>query len=440
MKKIITMLPNHFLTALTSWMSRAVSSLTQILSIGYLLDILGENNYALFVLLSGLIAWGTIADFGFGYSLQNFISERRAINRSYNEYIIISVCMMFIGFVLLMMLLWPLSKLIVPYYLQAFNDYLVSEKVALLYMSLFIFSTTYFGAVIYRIWFAEQKGVLVNIVSATISLVGFFFIFIISKANISQNIYLIIFLFLGPAAVIPFFILIVRFMKEIKKASACSDNYSILVKPILKRSSGFLLFSILTTVIIQTDYLVMSQVLQPSEIIIYSVLMKIFGVIFFVFSALLQALWPVCAEYRVQGKWRQLNNIVKLYLFLGVILVILSTIGIYLFKIEILGLISQNINSDIKWTIIALFGLYFILRIWSETFSMLLQSMNILKPLWYLLPVQALLNLGLQWNLSKIYGMEGMLLGLITSFLFTTVIFLPLIYINKVSKMNTSAN
>ncbi|MDN0088602.1 MATE family efflux transporter [Yersinia nurmii] len=440
MKKIITMLPNHFLTALTSWMSRAVSSLTQILSIGYLLDILGENNYALFVLLSGLIAWGTIADFGFGYSLQNFISERRAINRSYNEYIIISVCMMFIGFVLLMMLLWPLSKLIVPYYLQAFNDYLVSEKVALLYMSLFIFSTTYFGAVIYRIWFAEQKGVLVNIVSATISLVGFFFIFIISKANVSQNIYLIIFLFLGPAAVIPFFILIVRFMKEIKKASACRDNYSILVKPILKRSSGFLLFSILTTVIIQTDYLVMSQVLQPSEIITYSVLMKIFGVIFFVFSALLQALWPVCAEYRVQGKWRQLNNIVKLYLFLGVILVILSTIGIYLFKIEILGLISQNINSDIKWTIIALFGLYFILRIWSETFSMLLQSMNILKPLWYLLPVQALLNLGLQWNLSKIYGMEGMLLGLITSFLFTTVIFLPLIYINKVSKMNTSAN
>ena len=103
-------------------------------------------------------------------------------------------------------------------------------------------------------------------------------------------------------------------------------------------------------------------------------------------------------------------------------------------------MISHNLDPNIKWTIIALFCVYYILRIWSETFSMLLQSMNFLRPLWYLLPIQALLNLFLQWNLSKEYGMQGMLIGVITSFALTTVIFLPLIYSNRIGKMKVLNN
>ncbi|SUB28686.1 LPS side chain defect: putative O-antigen transferase [Yersinia pseudotuberculosis] len=430
-------IPTHLLTAFSSWGSRAVSSLTQILSIGYLIDILGEQNYAMFVLLSGLIAWGTIADFGLGYSLQNFISEQRSVNANYSEYIVASVSLMSIGFILLTFLLWPLSNLIVPFYLQGFDSEKVPDKAILLYTSLFIFSITYFGAVIYRVWFAENKGILVNIISASISLIGFLSLIIISNANLGYSFYLIIFSFLGPAAIIPFVLLFGRFFKEIKK---CHRIRSDIIKPIVRRASGFLIFSILTTIIIQTDYIVMSQVLKPSEIITYSVLMKIFGIVFFVFSALLQALWPVCVEYRVQGKWVQLNNLIKLYILLGVIFVIACSIGFYIFRMEIIGMISHNLDPYVKWTIIALFCVYYILRIWSETFSMLLQSMNFLRPLWYLLPIQALLNLFLQWNLSKEYGMQGMLIGVITSFALTTVIFLPLIYSNRIGKMKVLNN
>ncbi len=54
-------------------------------------------------------------------------------------------------------------------------------------------------------------------------------------------------------------------------------------------------FSSLSIIVLQTDYIVMSQ-LSAADIIKYTVTMKIFGLMFFIYTAVLQALWPVCAE------------------------------------------------------------------------------------------------------------------------------------------------
>ncbi len=55
-------------------------------------------------------------------------------------------------------------------------------------------------------------------------------------------------------------------------------------------------FSSLSIIVLQTDYIVMSQKLSAADIIKYTVTMKIFGLMFFIYTAVLQALWPVCAE------------------------------------------------------------------------------------------------------------------------------------------------
>ncbi|CNE67096.1 LPS side chain defect: putative O-antigen transferase [Yersinia nurmii] len=397
---------------------------------------MGENGYAAFTLLAGLVAWGALADFGIGYSLQNFISEQRANKKQYNDYILTSACLISIGILVLASILWPITKFLAPVYLQGFDNNTIYDKHLLLYITLCIFIFTSFGGVLYKILFAEQRGWIANVITALASLLGLILIVIFSKYSASSSIYLAIIMFFGPAALIPVTIFISRIIKTFR-AEATDDFDHDLVKIILKRSSGFLFFAFLATIVLQADYIVMSQKLVASDIIVYTVLIKIFGLILFVYSALLQALWPVCAEYRVQNKWSELNLIVNKYIMLGAIFIVICSVGFYLFKTQIIGLISKKINPNIDVTTIALFGVYFLLRIWTDTYAMLLQSMNYLRPLWYLVPVQAILSLSLQWTLASVYGMKGMLTGLILSFLFTVVIFLPVFYKRKIKELQS---
>ena len=71
-------IPNHLIIAGSSWLSKIVIAGVQVASISYLLSILGEEKYAVFNLLTGLLVWCSAVDFGIGTGLQNYISECRA--------------------------------------------------------------------------------------------------------------------------------------------------------------------------------------------------------------------------------------------------------------------------------------------------------------------------------------------------------------------------
>nr|WP_143552015.1 MATE family efflux transporter [Salmonella enterica] len=95
---------------------------------------------------------------------------------------------------------------------------------------------------------------------------------------------------------------------------------------ILRRSSGFFLFTLLSIVVLQTDYMVISQRLTPADIVQYTVTMKIFGLVFFIYTAILQALWPICAELRVKQQWKKLNKMIGVNILLGSLYVVGCTI------------------------------------------------------------------------------------------------------------------
>ncbi|EAY1564670.1 transporter, partial [Salmonella enterica] len=68
------------------------------------------------------------------------------------------------------------------------------------------------------------------------------------------------------------------------------------------------------------------------------------------------------------------------------------------------------------------------------TYAMLLQSMNYLKILWILVPLQAIIGGISQWYFSSTLGISGVLLGLIISFALTVFWGLPLTYLIKANK------
>ncbi|MEW6013162.1 MAG: transporter, partial [Elusimicrobiota bacterium] len=77
-------IPTHILVASSAWVSKVIISLIQLFIMKNLIQILGEEKYSVYAILTGLIGWFALFDFGIGTSLQNYISEYRANNKNYN--------------------------------------------------------------------------------------------------------------------------------------------------------------------------------------------------------------------------------------------------------------------------------------------------------------------------------------------------------------------
>ncbi|MEI7085376.1 MATE family efflux transporter [Pectobacterium versatile] len=416
-------IPNHFLIAASSWGAKLVVALVQVASIHYLLDMMGENGYAAFVLLSGLLVWGGIADFGIGSSLQNYISESRAKNEDYKKYIKASFNIVILGMFFLFFILYISSGFLSELYLASFSEMEIGSKSDLFFSASVLFCSIGVGTVMCKIWFAEQAGWKANTVNALAYLLGFLGIWFSHKMEINLSIKLSLIAMFFPLSLFTLFFLFKKFWISISE-NITAKNYIDLAK----RGRGFFFFSILSVLVLQADYIVMSQKLSTADIITYSVLMKIFSLAFFIYSAVLQALWPVCTELCVNKKWRELNKIVILNIVIGSLVIIMFTAIIFFLKDEIIPLISNKIDLSINYSIFLMFGVYFIIRVWCDSFAMLLQSMNYLKPLLYLVPIQVVVGFSSQWFFAEEYGIVGMLSGLSLSFIATVFWGLPYYY------------
>ncbi|EGL7700532.1 MATE family efflux transporter [Salmonella enterica] len=429
MKVQLLKIPSHLIVAGSSWLSKIIIAGVQLASISYLISILGEEKYAIFSLLTGLLVWCSAVDFGIGTGLQNYISECRAKNKSYDAYIKSVLHLSFIAIIFFIALFYIFSGVISAKYLSSFHEILQDKTRMLFFTSCLVFSSIGIGAIAYKILFAELVGWKANLLNALSYMIGMLGLLYIYYRGISVDIKLSLIVLYLPVGMISLCYIVYRYIKLYHVKTTKSHYIAI-----LRRSSGFFLFTLLSIVVLQTDYMVISQRLTPADIVQYTVTMKIFGLVFFIYTAILQALWPICAELRVKQQWKKLNKMIGVNILLGSLYVVGCTIFIYLFKEQIFSVIAKDINYQVSILSFMLIGIYFCIRVWCDTYAMLLQSMNYLKILWILVPLQAIIGGIAQWYFSSTLGISGVLLGLIISFALTVFWGLPLTYLIKANK------
>ncbi len=101
------------------------------------------------------------------------------------------------------------------------------------------------------------------------------------------------------------------------------------------------------------------------------------------------------------------------------------------FKIE-----GDTLN--IPYTIIFLFGAYYLIKVWTETFSITLQSRNQTKVLMYALPLQACLNIIFMFTLGYYFKLNGILFSLILCNLLTSAHMLPFAHYKSLKPITKS--
>lgn len=422
-KNFFNQIPTHLIVAASAWISRLITALIGIISIRTLLLYLGEERYAVYVIVYSLIAWFNLCDLGIGPALQNFISECRTRNENYNRYLKAALQIISILFIIFFILLFLSSNFIKETLLANYLsiDTVQNFNIILIIGSIMIL--TIFANIVYRVFYAVQKGYISNILPAIASIISMISIVIINRYYpVKGNILIALMAFTLPqllAAAIPF----IKVFKPVIK-DLFTVNYDI-IKELMTRALKFSGLAIMGTLALQIDYIVMSQTVNPTEITTYNILSKFFALFIFIHTAILLAAWPVFSELNIKSEFPVIKKMIFKYILFGFAIIFFGTCGLYIFSDVIIGILAPTTNIKPTLILFIMFAVFYFLRVWSDTFATFLQSINVLKIFWIYMPVQALISMVGQYFLSLKFGIYGILLGLIFSFVFTSCIVLP---------------
>jgi len=409
----------HYI-ALSGWLAKIITVVFSLINARMLLDIIGVEGFALYSIIFSLAGWLSLLNLAIPPSIQNTISKYKVADKDLQElfqtilFLVIMIILLGLPFLILLSNI-VYNTLLINYQYLIDKNYLLIMLFFLLLLGL--------SEIFNKILFALHKGYLPNIYPAFISIFSFFILYILQYREI-HNINIVLTLFFAPYVVI----FIISYIQSIG-----------LVKPkfnkaifniVFKLMKKFFIFALLAAFVLKVDYVIMSMVLKANEITIYNINMRVFNLILFMYGTILAALWPVSSELFHRKNYNAIKLNIKKNILLGVFISIFMGTIVLLFKDKIFLLISGRESLTISLTTGFLTLIYIIIRIWTDSFATILQSINELGILIYVLPLQSIISIIFQYFFGCYFGINGIILGIILSFILTVSWILPLKLLN----------
>lgn len=429
------------LTVGAGWGSRIVGALAQFVAVRILTAMLGVDGFGAWAVITGLLAWFMLADLGLGAALQNYISAQRvAASTEELEARTIVTMRAAIGFLCRMTaLLWLLlaiaSPWAGPFLLEGFAK--ISSIDAAIAFFIFGAIAIAVGAssIALKICFAEHRGYLAHFATAGGAVLGLAGLVLVAHIAPYHRLSWALFANYSPVFCLSAFLL----YRRLKYSSLVATERRHILRPLLSQAGHFLLFSSLSALVLNIDFIVLARTVSPGEVATYAVFVKIYGLVFFIFSSVLQAYWPLSAEAFQRGDTSRLRALMTRCIGFGVLTIIGASIALLVLHEHIADVLAPGRNLVLPSNLILYFSVYWVLRVWSDTFSTIVLSAGRAMFLCKIVPIQAILSVGLgAWGANH-YALPGFMLGMSASFVLTVMWILPF-YVRRLMRQPHEAH
>ena len=409
----------YIATSLTGWIARSIAALSQISVMPLLLDKLGVSGYATYVVIALAGSWISLCDFGLANALQNLTSKAIHLGNKLEEKEYYSVTLILIVVIISAMIGFfylaiggIASQLGVYFQLNG----LIFDTFTITY-AYFIFTMQGLGNIGQKILFARQKGWAAYLLNSSAQLLGVIltYIYIPEMVENKRIEYSLIFNFGLPA----FLMLCVTIvLLSISYLHIAFDRFKIILKEVTKLSSKFFTFSLVAQSILGIDLIILSGLKNVNGISDYAIAQKVLGIPLAFYSVILSAWWPNITRSWEEGKIYNQKIIGKINIIFGVALTVLTW---FIFFFNVFDINFYLFGGDIKISgvIWSLLLFYILIRIWTDTFSIVLLATNRIKVVTTTAIAQAFISVPLQIYLGINYGVVGLIIGISLSFLLT---------------------
>lgn len=409
------------LTVVAGWTGRLVTAAAQFISIRLITQTLGLDTYGAFAVITGFLVWFMLADLGFGAALQNHISQSRADGAGWQA-AVRSVAGLLAGTTLVLsVLVLAVSPWAGPYFLSVYGT--ISSAEATASFAAFGILTLLAGAlsIMLKVQFAEHRGYVAHAVTGGGAAAGLLCLALVMACHPQNGLLYAIIAYHFPLVLLSAGLLI-RFLTSQKGQARSATR---LLPPLWKKARSFLLFAALSAVVLNLDYAILARTVSPAEVVGYAIINKAFLLIFIMYNSVLQAYWPLSAEAMHRGDTLAVKTLIRRCLVAGLAIVSVGTLGFLATSRLVATLLSPHEPPALPTTLILAYGLYWLLRVWTDVFAILIMSAGRVDYLCRIVPIQALVSVPLAYFGALHFGVLGMLGGMVIGYVCTVAWMMP---------------
>jgi len=412
------------LAVFAGWAAKVVVVLLSLLNTRMLIDLVGIEGLAVQSIIVSLTVWFALLNFGIPTAVQNLVSKYRAKGADYETVKNTAYTILIILFLLLLPVVLS-AGLIVRYWLLSNYEFVSVQSVLIACTLMFISGL---GLLFSQILYAEHRGIWANIYPAINAICVFAGLATLGWLGFTNfNIVLVVFL-------LPSLLIFCLGAFQIRAFRVWNLDVKI-AREIWRDSKGLLLFATLSAATLAVDYFIMSRLLQPYDIAQYNLASRIFITILSIHGVLLVTTWPVISELLHRKQLSEARKKLALTLQQGLVFMVVAGGGLVMTMDWIIPILSGNKITDVPLYLSLSLFIYTMLRIWSDTFAMGLLCIGKTGPINLYIPFQAGISLIGQYVFANMFGVIGIVFGLIVSFVLTAAWILPWQFF-KITKKN----
>lgn len=403
---------------LMSYLFNGLSLLVGFLSIPFLIKLLSDNQYGIWITIFSILSWLTIFDFGTSQGLRNSLPKLLRLKNNFElkqlvESAYLITFLISILFILITLILCLTVDLKIVFNL---NEYPIPENINLLiFLIVFLFGFQFCTNNIIGILHATLESRFVTLIDACSKLIMFLGILYLLYFEIKSLYLLAVITILSRALFLWFFT--IRFTKKynLKLNLFQINNFS--KKIIGIKNQKFLLFSSLkfflvtlsSIFLINSINFLITYWFSPADVIPYSISFKLFSSLLILFYLFLAPFWSAITDAFLKNDNLWIKNTLKkmilYYLFFVVIIVIVYNFSPLIYNLWIGDgvVISNKINVAVLF--------YIIIMSWNAVFAHFLNGINKLNLQIKISIFHIITNIPFCWLLSVYYdfGIVGII-------------------------------
>ncbi len=397
---------------------KGISILIGFIYVPLLAKYLGNEEYGIWLTLSGFISWVGFFDIGLGNGLRNKFAEAIANNDTILAKKYVSTSYMIITFIVVLLII--IINIFAGFlnWQDIFNSRAIPAGTLLKIVSicLSLFSIRLVVQLISPIILADQRPALSSLFNVLSNLFSLLSIIILVHVNGSLSLLTAsIFLSLSPIIVLSLANLFL-FMKKYNFYKPSIKFFDTkYIKEIVGLGLKFFIYQVYGIVFISATNLIISQLINPSEVPKYYSANKLFSASYMIFGIILTPFWSATTEAFVKNDYswikRTMRQLQRLgYVFIGLI-IIMMMISKWIYAVWLNNLI------EIPLLLTILVGIQAIIMVVFSPYISFLNGVGKMNLNLYLIPLNITLYIVFCWLFLIRYhfGVPGIVLAALIS-------------------------
>lgn len=405
------------MTTGAGWVSRFATAIAQFAAIRLLTDRLGVDGYSAFAVITGLLAWFMLADLGFGFAIQNHISHSRVDGLAWEPVVRRALAQLGRWLIVIWLAIAALAPLAGPYLLADYHSVSATEATLAFTASGTLLSATGALSILLKIQFAEHRGYVAHLVTGGSAVAGLALLAVLLSFHVDHMLVWAIIAYYVPGVVLPLFLL-ARLCRMLHQTAALPDSLQ-------RQSRRFLLFAALSALVLNVDYIILARAVRADQLLIYAIINKVYALIFILYNSILQAYWPVIAEALRRGDIVAVRVSIRRCMAVGCAIVLGGTLAFIAAADWITALLAPVEHPIIPVFLVLLYAGYWLLRVWTDVFGIIIMSSGQVGYLCRIVSLQAAVSVPSAYVGAMLFGVPGLIVGFSVGYLATVAWIMP---------------